>query len=189
VGTRSGTPLCIVCGEPMVTAVCARCGTAQPPDGVRLPPERALPTRHQVTERSVDHTPESGPVRRTIAVVVLDDGQRLEIDGTVLVGRRPWPDVGEHVDQLLPLHDPARLLSKTHARLRWDGGTLWITDRCSTNGTVVLDRDGSHLPVQDTEVACPPGSRITLGARSLLVEHLPIPVASPWPAECEERAL
>jgi pSer/pThr/pTyr-binding forkhead associated (FHA) protein len=33
--------------------------------------------------------------------------------------------------------DLSRTLSKSHARLEWDGRRVWITDLASTNGTFV----------------------------------------------------
>lgn len=112
-----------------------------------------------------------GPGATGTLVLVLDDGQRVPVDGIVLLGRNPVPRPDEHVDRLVPLHDLGRTLSKTHARARREGATVWLADRGSTNGTAVTDRAGRTARVTDLEVAVPIGARIHLGDRSLVLRH------------------
>ena len=60
----------------------------------------------------------------------------------VLLGRNPARG-GAHSDaQLVPLHDPGKTVSKTHARLDFIEGVWGISDLQSTNGVVLIDGGG-----------------------------------------------
>lgn len=60
----------------------------------------------------------------------------------VLLGRNPTRG-GAHADaQLVPLHDPGKTVSKTHARLDFVEGVWGISDLQSTNGVVLIDGGG-----------------------------------------------
>ena len=52
----------------------------------------------------------------------------------------PYDD--ESVDQLVPIDDATRTVSKTHFRVEWHEGGFWIADRSSANGTIV-QREGT----------------------------------------------
>lgn len=89
----------------------------------------------------------------TAPVVQFDDGEVLPVGDLMLIGRDPAAVPGEIADRLVPLTDESRGLSKTHAALVVDCGTLWVTDRHSTNGTAIRSASGY-------ERACPPGRRL-----------------------------
>ncbi|WP_225752717.1 FHA domain-containing protein [Actinotalea sp. Marseille-Q4924] len=108
------------------------------------------------------------------AVIVLDDGQRVEVRSVALLGRRPQPRPDEEVEVLVSMDDFARSVSKTHARLRWDGQVGWVVDRGSTNGTAVEHATGRRTVGQDVEEQVLPGQQVHLGRRSFVLE-----VASP----------
>lgn len=114
--------------------------------------------------------PVSTPPRASTVVVALDDGQRFEISGHALIGRSPTPARDEHVDVLVPVNDLSRSVSKTHASLRWDGRHLWVADRGSTNGTIVLTAQGDRSAASADGVAVEPGSRLELGDRWVAIE-------------------
>ncbi|WP_413453009.1 FHA domain-containing protein [Georgenia phoenicis] len=96
--------------------------------------------------------------------LVTADGGRHVVVGTALLGRNPQPRPGEQVDGLVPLTDLARTVSKTHAALRWDGRTAWVTDRASTNGTFVTDTAGVTRRLEaHAETAAELGSTLHLG--------------------------
>lgn len=76
----------------------------------------------------------------------------LEVDGVgslpltagrVILGRAPVADDGR--SQTLPIPDPTRTLSKSHARLDLDDGEWTITDLHSTNGVLLLDPHGREM--------------------------------------------
>ena len=79
-------------------------------------------------------------------------GESVVATGTGLIGRAPAPEPGEYVDQLIPVFDVGRSMSKTHVEFGQESGALWVSDRYSTNGTVVC-RPGAE------PVRCVPGRR------------------------------
>lgn len=98
-----------------------------------------------------------------------DDGTELTVSDLVLVGRDPAAADGEMTAQLVPLDDPTRGLSKTHAALAVVDGRLVVTDRHSTNGTVVRSATGTErtcVPGDPTPVAI--GDIVVVGGRQLV---------------------
>ncbi|MWB97595.1 FHA domain-containing protein, partial [Agromyces seonyuensis] len=101
--------------------------------GVDVPePEDALDEATIVVDRR--------PVRRFD--LVLDDGTtRLELSGErVVLGRNPAVPTDGSTAVAVP--DDTRTLSKTHARLEFDGERWSVTDLDSTNGVIVVDETG-----------------------------------------------
>lgn len=97
----------------------------------------------------------------------VDDGQDVQLAGTVLLGRNPAPQAGEAAEQLLPVSDPGRSISKTHLHLRVDGDGVWVTDRNSTNGSAITTPDGLQTRLHPGEaVFVRPGSTVHFGDRS-----------------------
>ncbi|ABM09951.1 RDD family protein [Paenarthrobacter aurescens] len=97
----------------------------------------------------------------------IDDGQDIQLGGSVLLGRNPAPQPGESVEQLLPVSDPGRSISKTHLHLRVDGDGVWVTDRNSTNGSAVTTPDGIQTRLHPGEASfVRPGSTVHFGDRS-----------------------
>lgn len=89
--------------------------------------------------------------------LVLDTGERVDVVGDGLIGRRPDPQPG--IVHVVCVDDPARSVSKVHLAFGLDGsgpGMLWVTDRGSTNGSVVVSPSGA-------ESALPPGARAVVG--------------------------
>ena len=100
--------------------------------------------------------------------VRLSDGQAVVADGLTLIGRSPAARTGEQDTALLAVTDTA--VSKTHLAVRLAEGRAWVTDRASTNGTLLL-RDGAQqslTPWQEAPLA--PGDRVLLGGMALQVE-------------------
>ena len=100
--------------------------------------------------------------------VRLSDGQAVVADGLTLIGRSPAGRTGEQDAALLAVTDTA--VSKTHLAVRLAEGRVWVTDRASTNGTLLL-REGAQeslTPWQEAPVA--PGDRVLLGGMALHVE-------------------
>lgn len=88
-----------------------------------------------------------GDAVTSVAVdLVFDSGERVELTRTLLVGRLPANRAGdEHAVFAWP--DLSRSLSKTHALLEWTGQVLWVTDLGSTNGSALVDPDGTRQPL------------------------------------------
>lgn len=75
--------------------------------------------------------------------VVLDNDEQWSVSGVMLIGRAPENRAGEE-NQLFPVPDLSRSLSKTHALLEWAGTVLWVTDLASTNGSALVSPDGER---------------------------------------------
>lgn len=168
-----------------------------PPPGL-LPPARPRPDADEVVNtgsatRKIRRDEPATPVffatttarpspapDRTVAaegtVVVwnlqLPDGSWHEVPaGGIVLGRNPVapddrPDAGT-----LGLEDPERSVSKTHALLEVDGGTLLVTDLASTNGVSLgIDESTARLaPRAPTPV--PDGAVLALGSLALRVRR------------------
>jgi uncharacterized RDD family membrane protein YckC len=109
------------------------------------------------------------PAAVTTVVLEVESGERFVVDTKALVGRNPQaPDGSGWI--LIKVDDPTRSVSKTHAELGVDTAGLWLTDRGSTNGTVV---SAPGLPPRVAEpgarVRVPVGSTIHVGDRRVLV--------------------
>ena len=64
-------------------------------------------------------------------------GQAVTVTGAGIIGRAPRDASGDSALQLVRIDDPARSVSKLHARFEIDGDSLWIEDLGSGNGTTV----------------------------------------------------
>jgi uncharacterized RDD family membrane protein YckC len=109
------------------------------------------------------------PAAVTTVVLEVESGERYVVDTKALVGRNPQaPDGSGWI--LIKVEDPTRSVSKTHAELGVDTAGLWLTDRGSTNGTVV---SAPGLPPRVAEpgarVRVPVGSTIHVGDRRVVV--------------------
>ena len=90
--------------------------------------------------------------KRTLALS-MSDGRRFELTARMLIGRDPAPREGDDGACLVKLDDDA--VSKTHAAFGRQGDSVWVEDRGSTNGSVLVDESGRH-------VALIPGQRVLL---------------------------
>ncbi|MEE6286656.1 FHA domain-containing protein [Georgenia sp. MJ173] len=139
------------------------------------PPAPGSPgSRAPRVEQTMLHEPPvrepARPAQPIAMVVTTADGGRFTTTGTALLGRNPQPRDDEHVDALVPVNDLQRTVSKTHATLRWDGRTLWVTDRGSTNGTAVTDLAGTWRRLAPrVESPLEPGSTVHLGDQPVTV--------------------
>lgn len=120
--------------------------------------------------------PETGesaaPVRTSLRgaapAVELDSGQRFSLETALVLGRSPSApaDAPAAVYQWADL---SRTLSKSHARLEWDGRLVWVTDLGSTNGTALRTAGAPQqlLPHQRTPI--PGDATLELGDRIVTV--------------------
>lgn len=109
------------------------------------------------------------PAPVVTVVLELETGERRLVDGPALVGRNPQAaEGGDWI--LVAVDDPTRSVSKTHAELGVDPGGLWVTDRGSTNGTVVsVPGTPPRVAEPGARVRVPVGATIHVGDRRLLV--------------------
>jgi len=105
--------------------------------------------------------------------VSFDTGEELEVEGLVLVGRRPEPRAGEPVGTLLALSSSDMSLSKTHAQFQVaPDGALVVMDRGSTNGSFVLRGGASRTLTPGRPSTLLPGDVVRFGDRTMTVERL-----------------
>lgn len=95
-------------------------------------------------------------------VLQFSTGESVVVAGTGLVGRNPSPEPGEYVDELVAIFDVGKSVSKAHVEFGQESGRFWVSDRYSTNGTVVRQPDADP-------VRCEPGKRYMI-ARGSRVE-------------------
>lgn len=139
------------------------------------------PSVESATHRIVrdEPAPELATETRIVAGVVpagpwgvaLPDGSRLAVDRPTLIGRDPAPgavDIGSDLT-LVPLDDPTKTVSKTHALLEPGDGGIRVVDVHSTNGVTI--RIGSECTVLAAggEGFAPPLAVIELGSCALTV--------------------
>jgi hypothetical protein len=100
--------------------------------------------------------------------VVLDDGRRLTSGAITLLGRAPLAKEADlDVETVAVLHPT---VSKTHASFRITADTVYVTDRSSTNGSSVVDRDGAQRRLRPwVEEAVETGSEVLLGSYRVTV--------------------
>lgn len=132
-------------------------------------------------ERSASPAPEAAapvaiaapPAGRDQLLVTFDTGQRaqFELPAAVNFGRAPVAD--QPADVLIAVDDPDRLISKTHLRLEHDGDVIWVTDAGSTNGSELIDDDGTVHPLRPgARTLLEDGTRVRLGERVFTLSRL-----------------
>lgn len=74
-------------------------------------------------------------------VLQFSTGENVTVGGAGLIGRNPVAEPGEIVDQFVAVFDPTKSVSKTHLEFGQEAGRFWVSDRFSTNGSVVRQPD------------------------------------------------
>ncbi|HEY0217832.1 MAG TPA: RDD family protein [Cellulomonas sp.] len=140
-------------------------------------PDRTVPT--VPLPGDLEHTRVGGWTPRAEATgagsalrLLFDTGEQVDVRGPGLIGRRPDPGEGVWA-HLVAVADPDQSVSKTHLAFWPDGEGLVVTDRGSTNGTVLIDPAGSRwvLPPEEPAVVAA-GWSLVLGQRTVRVEAL-----------------
>jgi hypothetical protein len=96
----------------------------------------------------------------------------VDVDGVLFLGRNPVATPEHPTARVLAVDDPAKSVSKTHAMLELEAGTLWAHDLDSTNGVWVVPAGQDAIEVTPgTRVAVPVGADLELGDLVIQVEH------------------
>ncbi|MCX6502519.1 MAG: RDD family protein [Microbacterium sp.] len=106
-------------------------------------------------------------------LLIFDTGQRehLSLRHAAVLGRNPAPV--EDTDVLIGVEDPDASVSKDHLRVEYDRGGLWVTDLGSTNGTELVDDDGSTRAVEPgRRTGVDDDVRVRIGNRTFTVSRL-----------------
>ena len=102
--------------------------------------------------------------------LVLPNADPVAVEGAVLLGRRPEALPEYPMAALVPIVDPNRSVSKSHALLGVDDTGLWVADLGSTNGTFVRTPNGGDARVEPgAPVYAPAGGSIELGQYRITV--------------------
>ena len=132
-----------------------------PPPGFRPADERIeAPTR----------TPQPGAWRLRAS-----GGLEVLLLRPVVLGRDPSPDATRPDAAPIPLADPARSVSKTHALVEVVDDRVVVTDLHSTNGTRVLSPDGEAGELDPGRpVEVPGGATLLLGEYAVRLDRAPL---------------
>lgn len=103
--------------------------------------------------------------------LTVDSGESVVIEGLALVGRVPAPRAGEQVRHLLPLASRDMTVSKTHAAIDVVDGVLVVTDRGSTNGSLLIRQGVSRELAQGRPATLLDGDRVRFGDRECTVSR------------------
>ncbi|MDF2580846.1 MAG: hypothetical protein K0S49_2425, partial [Microbacterium sp.] len=78
----------------------------------------------------------------------VSDGQIVELDNTVIVGRRPRSSrsSGDTLPTLVAVESPEQDISRNHVEIRAEGEHVLVVDLDTTNGSVLLR--GGNDPVR-----------------------------------------
>ncbi|AYG04444.1 hypothetical protein D7I44_13495 [Gryllotalpicola protaetiae] len=187
-----------MCGSELFDGAifCGECGSAvEATPYLKRPVDDSRPTDTQVVTASVLRTISESAARRTAAaarpavveqsalpdqgdlsapvptwVIAASTGERVIIAGNGLVGRKPVAGDGEVFDQLVPIADPGRSVSKTHLEFGVEAEELWVLDRFSSNGTAIVSDDGMRRECEPgRRYRVTRGSRVEIGDQYLIV--------------------
>jgi uncharacterized RDD family membrane protein YckC len=136
---------------------------------MRLVPARRTPLTAAVTAP----TAASAPAQEPVWGLVFDTGERVRVDTSVLIGRRPEPRAGEQDARLVGLPSSDLSVSATHARVVvTSDGTLVVTDLGSADRSV-LRRQGVAKPLSGGRPATLlDGDVVHLGDRTMTVVRI-----------------
>lgn len=134
---------------------------AAPPQGApRSAPRPASATHAAGPSTSGSHTG-----------LLLDTGQSIPVDRTIVLGRAPSPVSPGDVP--IPVDDQTRSLSRTHVRISPTASGISIVDMNSANGTRARTPNGrTHTLVPGQPLELPLNSQLLLGERLISVVDL-----------------
>lgn len=170
--------------RPTDTRVVGEPGGARPPYVEQQPTQAFDPFADQPDEPVVADTSlrlkpnlptaeVTGPAPSSLHrhVLTSSTGERIVVTRGALLGRRPQAKPGEESLQLVSLADHTRSVSKTHLEFGLDGDELWIIDRFSANGTIMVGPDGSRRDCEPgRQYRVVPGTHLIIGQHELVVD-------------------
>ncbi|WP_241978961.1 FHA domain-containing protein [Cryobacterium sp. Hh7] len=188
---------CQICGAwlPVGAMFCGECGSSRSatvesrkrPDPrpndttiiARLPHKAAIisvpiPALVPVPVRAaaVTNVPPSASTLPSSATFVLtfSTGQKVSVQGSGLIGRKPLPQPDEIFDDLIRVADADRSVSKTHLEFGQHDGEFWVSDRVSGNGTVIRRPGETAEPLEPgRRYVLPRGTRVEIADHSFTV--------------------
>ena len=150
------------------------------------PPEPAVPTTAPAVPTTAPAVPTTAPkpaatatnsttasasASASYAALLLDTGQSIPVNRTIVLGRAPSPQ--RATDSPIPVEDQTRSLSRTHVRIAPSEGGITIEDLNSANGTRARSPNGqTHTLVPGQPIELPMNSQLLLGERLISVVDL-----------------
>lgn len=122
------------------------------------------------TPRPTGPAPRAAETPRLPHAIVLPGGERVPIEGTLLVGRGPRTERVDaaHLPTLVPLPRAARDVSRSHVRIWSDGDRVQIEDLATSGGTALIEAGGTTrrlVPERPAEVIAGTTAELAGGAR------------------------
>lgn len=166
---------------PMPQPLAREASAEAPPAEVEAPrpPEPAVPapapavptTAPKPAATATNGTTASAPASASYAALLLDTGQSIPVNRTIVLGRAPSPQ--RATDSPIPVEDQTRSLSRTHVRIAPSEGGITIEDLNSANGTRARSPNGqTHTLVPGQPIELPMNSQLLLGERLISVVDL-----------------
>ena len=166
--------------QPAAPAVSAQASPytapARPQGAPLAPPTRQRPVAAppQGAPRSAPRPAAAKPAAGTNGPhtgLLLDTGQSIPVDRTIVLGRAPSPVSPGDVP--IPVDDQTRSLSRTHVRITPTASGISIVDMNSANGTRARTPNGrTHTLVPGQPLELPLNSQLLLGERLISVVDL-----------------
>lgn len=164
-------------GAPAVSAqASSRTAPARPQGAPATPPTRQRPVAAppQGAPRSAPRPAAAKPAASANGAhtgLLLDTGQSIPVDQTIVLGRAPSPVSPGDVP--IPVDDQTRSLSRTHVRITPTASGISIVDMNSANGTRARTPNGrTHTLVPGQPLELPLNSQLLLGERLISVVDL-----------------
>ena len=164
-------------GAPAVSAqASSRTAPARPQGAPATPPTRQRPVAAppQGAPRSAPRPAAAKPAASANGPhtgLLLDTGQSIPVDRTIVLGRAPSPVSPGDVP--IPVDDQTRSLSRTHVRITPTASGISIVDMNSANGTRARTPNGrTHTLVPGQPLELPLNSQLLLGERLISVVDL-----------------
>lgn len=158
--------------EASAEAPSAEVEAPRPPEPAVPAPAPAVPTTApKPAATATNSTTASAPASASYAALLLDTGQSIPVNRTIVLGRAPSPQ--RATDSPMPVEDQTRSLSRTHVRIAPSEGGITIEDLNSANGTRARSPNGqTHTLVPGQPIELPMNSQLLLGERLISVVDL-----------------
>lgn len=158
--------------EASAEAPSAEVEAPRPPESAVPAPAPAVPTTApKPAATATNSTTASAPASASYAALLLDTGQSIPVNRTIVLGRAPSPQ--RATDSPIPVEDQTRSLSRTHVRIAPSEGGITIEDLNSANGTRARSPNGqTHTLVPGQPIELPMNSQLLLGERLISVVDL-----------------
>lgn len=158
--------------EASAEAPSAEVEAPRPPEPAVPAPAPAVPTTApKPAATATNSTTASAPASASYAALLLDTGQSIPVNRTIVLGRAPSPQ--RATDSPIPVEDQTRSLSRTHVRIAPSEGGITIEDLNSANGTRARSPNGqTHTLVPGQPIELPMNSQLLLGERLISVVDL-----------------